>query len=83
MILKLEGAGVGAAGVAGMFDIVIATGDGVLLWQKRTRRKVRPFVKYTRVLLPYYNKPFFNTTWTGDTHEETDILPSSERDEDG
>ena len=25
---------------------------------------------------------FFNNTWTGDTHKETDILPSTRQDED-
>ena len=40
-------------------------------------------VKDVRVLLfTYYNRPILNATWTGDTHEETDILPSSRRDED-
>ena len=27
--------------------------------------------------------PFFKTTWTGDTHEEINVLPSSRQDEDG
>ena len=37
-----------------------------------------PTVRYARVLLPYNNSPILNTTWTGDTHVETDVLPSSE-----
>ena len=29
------------------------------------------------MLLPYYNKHFFNNTWTGDTHKETDVVTFS------
>ena len=36
-------------------------------------------VKDTRMLL---YRLIFRTTWTGDTHEETDVLPDSRRDED-
>ena len=53
VILELEevGAGVAAGAAGGWFDIVIATGDGVLLWQKRMRGKARLFVKDVRALL--------------------------------
>ena len=79
VILELEEVGVGAAAgvVGGWLDMVVTTGDEVLLWQKRTRGKARPFVKDTRVLLPYHSRAFFNNTWMGDTHKETDILPST------
>ena len=29
------------------------------------------------MLLLYTNRPIFEVTWTGDTHKETDILPSN------
>ena len=63
VILELEEVGAGAAaGVAGgWFNIVITTGDGVLLWQKRMRGKARPFVKDVGVLLLYSNRPIFVT----------------------
>ena len=32
-------------------------------------------VKDMRVLLHYPNDSIFRATWTGDTHEETDIVP--------
>ena len=41
----------GSRGGGGWFDMVMATGDGVLSWQKRMRGKARPFVKDARVLL--------------------------------
>ena len=39
-------------------------------------------VKDTGALLPYCSRTFFNNTWTGDTHKETDVLPSTRREED-
>ena len=29
----------------------------------------------------YFNRPIFVATWTGDTHEETDVLPSNRQSE--
>ena len=42
VILELEevGAGAAAGAAGGWFNIVITTGDGVLLWQKRMRGKL-------------------------------------------
>ena len=34
-------------------------------------------VKDVRAFFLYSNRPVFKTTWTGDTHGETNILPSS------
>ena len=34
------------------------------------------------MLLPYRDRAFFNNTWTGDTHKETNVLPSARQDED-
>ena len=83
MILELEEVGAGAAGAAGgWFDIVIATGDGVLSWQKRMKGKARPFVKDARALLLYSNRPILKVTWMGDTHEETNVLLSNRLNED-
>ena len=30
----------------------------------------------------YFNRPIFMVTWMGNTHEETDVLPSNELSED-
>ena len=46
------GAGAGA-GLVGIFNMVVTTGGEVLLWQKRTREKARPFVKDPRVFLVF------------------------------
>ena len=35
-------------------------------------------VKDVRVLLLYSSRLIFVVTWTGDTHRETDVLPSNE-----
>ena len=83
VILVLEEVGTATGVAGGWLDMVIATGDGVLLWQKRMRGQARPFVKDTAALLPYHNRTFFNSTWTGDTHKETDVLPSTKQSEDG
>ena len=74
--------GVAAGAAGGWFNIVITTGDGVLLWQKRMRGKARPFVKDMGVLLLYSNRPIFMVTWMGDTHGETNVLPSNRQSED-
>ena len=81
VILKLEEVGVGAAAgaVGGWFNMAIATGDEVLSWQKRTRGKARPFVKDARARLSFQYHSSSDTTWMGNTHVETDILPSSKQ----
>ena len=61
--------------------MVITIGDGVLSSQKRTRGKARPFVKGVRALLPYDDGTFLDNTGTGDTHKETNVLPSAGQDE--
>ena len=78
VILELEEVGAGAeAGAACWLDMAIATGDGVLSWQKRMRGKARPFVKNARARLYFQHYSSDVTTWMGNTHVETDILPSS------
>ena len=49
----------------------------VFLWQEKTRGKARPFVKDVGVKLSLQYHSSNDTTWTGDTHVETNILPSS------
>ena len=34
-------------------------------------------VKDARALLLYLTRPILEVTWTGDTHRETDVLPSN------
>ena len=39
-------------------------------------------VKDVRMLLLYSNRPIFMVTWMGDTHGETNVLPSNGQSED-
>ena len=69
--------GVAAGVVGGWFDIVITTWQWGPFMTEEDEGKARPFVKDPRVLLFYFNRPIFVITWTGDTHEETNVLPSN------
>ena len=44
--------------------------------------RCRQLLRMRDCCFTYYSTPIFNTTWMGDTHEETDILLGSRQDED-
>ena len=61
-------------------DLVYVHSIGVRMGGSASWRNIT--VMDMRALLPYCDRAFFNNTWTGDTHEETDVLPSARQDED-
>ena len=66
-----------ATGAVGWLDMTIATSDKSSLGRGRQGEKLDLLLRMRErdFLLQYH--PSDGTTWTGDTHIETNILPSS------